>query len=89
MQSNKRLLLSVFLILVALNVKSQDVMMQPPGNYGLTSVLDGAPPAPGVYLMEYLSYYSGVLQNKDGNAVAPNMNDDIKISSALLLNQLV
>lgn len=76
------------LFFVGITANAQDIP-QPPGNYGLTSALDGAPPMPGLYLMEYLSYYSGTLQDKDGNDVTPNGTDALKISSALLMNQLV
>lgn len=75
-------------LLLGLNANAQN-LAQPPGNYGLTTVLDGAPPGPGLFFMEYLSHYSGTLQDPDGNDVAPNGTDAIDLSSTLLLNQFV
>lgn len=73
-------------IMVFGNVFAQDPITQPQGNYGLTSILDGAPPAPGFYLMEYGSYYSGTLKDNNGNDVTTPLGD-IKVNSLLLLNQ--
>ena len=87
MTTPKKLVL-LALLFIAITAKAQN-LPQPPGNYGLTSALDAAPPMPGVYLMEYFSYYSGTLQDQNGNDVRPNGTDKLKISSALLLNQVV
>lgn len=76
------------LLFIGITAKAQN-LPQAPGNYGLTSALDGAPPMPGVYLMEYFSYYSGTIQDQNGHDVRPNGIDKLKISSALLLNQVV
>ncbi|MEO9804239.1 MAG: transporter [Reichenbachiella sp.] len=79
--------LSLCLVL-GLQANAQN-LAQPPGNFGLTTVLDGSPPGPGIFFMEYLSHYSGSLRDPDGNEVKPNTTDAIDISSTLLLNQFV
>ena len=90
----KRLALLGIILTLGLYVNAQNLRVpQPPGNYGLTSVLDGAPPGPGFYIMEYLSYYSGTVQDPDGNDMEipvdqTNMGT-IDISAGLLLNQAV
>ncbi|MBX9807559.1 MAG: transporter [Flavobacteriaceae bacterium] len=82
----KILFLTLFFLGITINAQN---LPQPPGNYGLTSALDGSPPMPGLYLMEYFSYYSGTLKDQNGKNVVPNGTDKLKISSTLLLNQLV
>lgn len=73
-------------ILSSVSSIAQD-LPQAPGNFGLTNVLDGAVPGPGFYSFEYLSHYSGVLQDPFGNDVKPNGVDKLKISLLLLMNQ--
>ena len=85
---NIKLIFSASITLLIFNVAMAQDIPQPPANYGLTSVLDGAPPGKGLYLLEYFSYYSGVLQDVNGNDVKPNGTDDLGVSSALLMNQL-
>tara|TARA_R110002051_G_scaffold48308_2_gene95259 strand:+ start:7131 stop:8120 length:990 start_codon:yes stop_codon:yes gene_type:complete len=76
----------IAVILVSITTKAQD-LSQAPANYGLTGVLDGAVPGPGFYSFEYAQYYSGTLQDFNGNDVKPNGTDELKISSMLLMNQ--
>jgi hypothetical protein len=95
----KKSLLTILVVIIANcgMVFAQDPITQPQGNYGLTSALDGAPPMPGLYYMGYASYYSGTLRNHNGDklslatlAGAPGLpTDDIKVNSALLVNQAV
>ncbi|MEL6926608.1 MAG: transporter, partial [Bacteroidota bacterium] len=61
---------------------------QPPGNYGLTSVLDGAPPMPGLYYMGYVQHYGSTLKNISGDDIRPNGTHAIRVKSSLLINQL-
>ncbi|PIB27675.1 transporter [Maribacter sp. 4G9] len=82
----KFLLKAIILTGLFSNVYGQD-LNQAPGNYGLTSVIDGAVPGPGFYLMEYASYFSGKVQDFDGNNVKPNGTDELEINTFLLLNQ--
>ncbi|WP_172435892.1 SphA family protein [Sediminicola luteus] len=76
-------------LLVFSNVFAQDPITQPQGNYGLTSVLDGAPPMPGLYYMGYASYYSGNLRDHNGDKVTILPGKDLTVNSALLVNQAV
>lgn len=85
--SNKLFLL--ILCLLALNTNAQDPVVQPQGNYGLTSALDGAPPMPGLYYMGYASFYSSTLRDANGDKISPLTGKDIKLNSALLVNQAV
>ncbi|MDD2820425.1 MAG: transporter [Flavobacterium sp.] len=87
MKKMKQLLTIVVLALCFLpNAFAQ---YQAPGNFGLTSVLDGAPPAPGTYYMGYLSLYSGTMNGSDGKTVRPNGTDPIKVNTALAINQVI
>ena len=85
--TNKLLLLTLFLFVI--NANGQDPVVQPQGNYGLTSALDGAPPMPGLYYMGYASYYSGTLRDFNGDEISPLPGKEIKLNSALLVNQAV
>lgn len=60
---------------------------QPAVNLGLTSFLDGGPPAgPGLYFTEYLQYYQAdKLADKEGDDMLP----DPGIESWVSLNQLI
>lgn len=87
MEKIKQLLTVVILVLcIAPNAFAQ---YQAQGNFGLTSVLDGAPPAPGAYYMGYLSFYSGTMRDSNGDKVRPNGINEIKVNTALAINQVI
>ncbi len=74
--------LLALLTLLALPALAYD---QPSVNLGLTSFVDGAPPAgPGLYFQEYLQYYTA-----DRVEDAPFPAPDPKISAWVSMNQLV
>jgi len=57
---------------------------QPPTNFALTSALDGAPPAPGLYWFEYLQYYDApAIKNGQGNDIGT-----ASVNSLLFMQQL-
>lgn len=93
---NHILTLSLLLVIGIQMGFAQDPITQPQGNYGLTSVLDGAPPGAGFLISEYFSYYTGTLRNSNGDTFslaeatggAPGApTGDIRVNSLLLLNQ--
>ena len=82
---NLRLVLSA---LVALTLFSGTVFAvgQPNVNLGFTSFLDGAPPAgPGLYLSEYLQYYTADHLNDEKGSKALDVDIDVWV----LMNQLI
>jgi len=85
MMKNLRMLLCVF---VALMLFSGQVFAlgQPNVNLGFTSFLDGAPPAgPGLYLSEYLQYYTAdKINDEDGSKFF-----DVDVDVWVLMNQLI
>jgi len=83
MKKIKQLLFIVVLVLCF--VPNAFAQYQAPGNFGLTSILDGAPPAPGAYYMGYLSHYSGSINDTNGKTVRPNGTDPIKVNTALAI----
>ena len=83
---NLRIVLSVMVALVLLSSGSVFALGQPNVNLGFTSFLDGAPPAgPGLYLSEYLQYYTADhLNDEKGSKLL-----DVDIDVWILMNQLI
>jgi len=85
MMKNLRMVLCV---LVAFLLFSGQVFAlgQPNVNLGFTSFLDGAPPAgPGLYLSEYLQYYTAdKINDEDGSKFF-----DVDVDVWVLMNQLI
>jgi anthranilate 1,2-dioxygenase (deaminating, decarboxylating) large subunit len=86
MMKNLRIALSAMVALVLLSSGSVFASGQPNVNLGFTSFLDGAPPAgPGLYLSEYLQYYTADhLNDEKGSKVL-----DVDIDVWILMNQLI
>ena len=83
---NLRIVLSVMVALVLLSSGSVFALGQPNVNLGFTSFLDGAPPAgPGLYLSEYLQYYTADHLNDEKGSKALDVDIDVWI----LMNQLI
>ena len=77
------LLLSAFSLT---SLHAQDVP-QPPTNYGLTTILDGAPPMPGLYYMGYLQHYKGTFKDYNGETIKPNGVHALQLRATLAMNQ--
>ena len=83
---NLRIALSAMVALVLLSSGSAFALGQPNVNLGFTSFLDGAPPAgPGLYLSEYLQYYTADHLNDENGSKALDVDIDVWI----LMNQLI
>ena len=86
MMKNLRIVLSA---LIALTLFSGTAfgLGQPNVNLGFTSFLDGAPPAgPGLYLSEYLQYYTAdQINDESGDKIDPFEGVDVWV----LMNQLI
>lgn len=82
-----RNVLSIMVALVLLSAGSVFALGQPNVNLGFTSFLDGAPPAgPGLYLSEYLQYYTAdQINDKSGDKIDPFEGVDVWV----LMNQLI
>jgi hypothetical protein len=86
MMKNLRIALSTMVALVLLSSGSVFALGQPNVNLGFTSFLDGAPPAgPGLYLSEYLQYYTADHLNDEKGSKALDVDIDVWI----LMNQLI
>jgi len=86
MMKNLRIALSAMVALVLLSSGSVFALGQPNVNLGFTSFLDGAPPAgPGLYLSEYLQYYTADHLNDENGSKALDVDIDVWI----LMNQLI
>jgi len=86
MMKNLRIVLSAMVALVLLSSGSVFAVGQPNVNLGFTSFLDGAPPAgPGLYLSEYLQYYTADHLNDEKGSKALDVDIDVWI----LMNQLI
>ena len=84
------LVCSIFSIMLCIN--SSQAYDLPPVNLGLTSFLDGGPPAgPGLYLSQYFQYWtSDKFKDKDGNNILPSFADedlDVWISATQFIYQ--
>ena len=86
MMKNLRLVLSA-LVALTLFSGSAFALGQPNVNLGFTSFLDGAPPAgPGLYLSEYLQYYTAdQINDESGDKIDPFEGVDVWV----LMNQLI
>jgi len=85
MMKNLRILLSA-LVALTLFSGSAFALGQPNVNLGFTSFLDGAPPAgPGLYLSEYLQYYTADHLNDEKGSKALDVDIDVWV----LMNQLI
>lgn len=82
-----RIVLSVMVALVLFSTGSVFALGQPNVNLGFTSFLDGAPPAgPGIYLSEYLQYYTAnQINDESGDKIDPFEGVDVWV----LMNQLI
>ncbi len=78
----------LFVCLIGTSVLYAQDLPQPPANYGLTTVLDGAPPMPGVYYFGYIQYYSGTFKDMQGETIKPNGVNPLKLRTTLAMNQL-
>ena len=87
MMKNLRIVLGSLVVLMLLSVGPVFALGQPNVNLGFTSFLDGAPPAgPGLYLSEYLQYYTADQINDDsGDKIDPFKGVDVWV----LMNQLI
>lgn len=83
---NLRIVLSA-MVALALFSGSAFALGQPNVNLGFTSFLDGAPPAgPGLYLSEYLQYYTAdQINDESGDKIDPFEGVDVWV----LMNQLI
>ena len=82
---NLRLVLGA-LVALTLFSGSAFALGQPNVNLGFTSFLDGAPPAgPGLYLSEYLQYYTADHLNDEKGSKALDVDIDVWV----LMNQLI
>ncbi len=85
MMKNLRIVLSA-LIALTLFSGTAFALGQPNVNLGFTSFLDGAPPAgPGLYLSEYLQYYTADHLNNEKGSKALDVDIDVWV----LMNQLI
>jgi len=85
MMKNLCIVLSA-LVAVTLFSGSAFAFGQPNVNLGFTSFLDGAPPAgPGLYLSEYLQYYTADHLNNEKGSKALDVDIDVWV----LMNQLI
>src|SRR5210317_575486 len=86
MMKNLRIVLSA-LVAVTIFSGSAFALGQPNVNLGFTSFLDGAPPAgPGLYLSEYLQYYTAdQINDESGDKIDPFEGVDVWV----LMNQLI
>lgn len=86
MMKNLRIVLSA-LIALTLFSGTAFALGQPNVNLGFTSFLDGAPPAgPGLYLSEYLQYYTAdQINDESGDKIDPFEGVDVWV----LMNQLI
>jgi len=85
MMKNLRIVLSA-LVALTLFSGSAFALGQPNVNLGFTSFLDGAPPAgPGLYLSEYLQYYTADHLNDEKGSKALDVDIDVWV----LMNQLI
>ena len=86
MMKNLRIVLSA-LVAVTLFSGSAFALGQPNVNLGFTSFLAGAPPAgPGLYLSEYLQYYTAdQINDESGDKIDPFEGVDVWV----LMNQLI
>ena len=86
MMKNLRIVLSA-LVALTLFSGSAFALGQPNVNLGFTSFLDGAPPAgPGLYLSEYLQYYTAdQINDESGDKIDPFEGVDVWV----LMNQLI
>jgi anthranilate 1,2-dioxygenase (deaminating, decarboxylating) large subunit len=82
-----RIVVVVLVVLMLLSAGPVFALGQPNVNLGFTSFLDGAPPAgPGLYLSEYLQYYTANQINDDsGKKIGPFKGVDVWV----LMNQLI
>lgn len=72
--------LPIISVMIALTTSSVFAYDEPAVNLGLTSFLDGAPPAgPGLYLQQYFQYYTaGRLNDNNGDKLPlPNQKVDV------------
>jgi hypothetical protein len=86
MMKNLRIVLSA-MVALALFSGSAFALGQPNVNLGFTSFLDGAPPAgPGLYLSEYLQYYTAdQINDESGDKIDSFEGVDVWV----LMNQLI
>jgi anthranilate 1,2-dioxygenase (deaminating, decarboxylating) large subunit len=86
MMKNLRIVLSA-MVALALFSGTAFALGQPNVNLGFTSFLDGAPPAgPGLYLSEYLQYYTAdQINDESGDKIDPFQGVDVWV----LMNQLI
>jgi hypothetical protein len=86
MMKNLRIVLSA-MVALALFSGSAFALGQPNVNLGFTSFIDGAPPAgPGLYLSEYLQYYTAdQINDESGDKIDPFEGVDVWV----LMNQLI
>jgi len=81
-----RTLPAILVALLLLSGGPAFALGQPNVNLGFTSFLDGAPPAgPGLYLSEYLQYYTADRINDDSGSKSLDVDIDVWV----LMNQLI
>src|SRR3712207_6833181 len=75
-------LVSFLLMAAASPAVAQDPAL-PPSNYSLTNALDGSPPSPGSYYLQYIQYYqANSIRDAHGRRVG-----DAKVTSLLFMQQ--